>query len=68
MPGMNGAEVATAAQARWPDLPVIFASGYAQTDAIEKVAGPDATVLRKPFRIDGLQTIIVEALNRRLLS
>ena len=66
MPGMDGAEVARAGQARWPDLPVIFASGYAQTDAIEKVAGQDATVLRKPFRIDGLQTVMVEALNRRL--
>jgi PAS domain S-box-containing protein len=68
MPGMNGAEVAMAARARWPDLPVIFASGYAQTDAIEEVAGQDAAVLRKPFRIDGLQIIIVDALNRRLQS
>ncbi|WP_443749913.1 PAS domain S-box protein [Asticcacaulis solisilvae] len=55
MPGMNGAEVALAARALYPDLPILFASGYADTAAIERVLGEDATVLRKPFRIDELQ-------------
>ena len=40
MPGMNGAEVAKAAWARLPKLPIVFASGYADTAAIEEVAGP----------------------------
>lgn len=31
MPGMNGAEVAKAALARVPNLPIMFASGYADT-------------------------------------
>jgi len=34
MPGMNGAEVAAAARESRPDLPVLFASGYADTAAI----------------------------------
>ncbi len=55
MPGMNGAEVAVAARALHPDLPILFASGYADTAAIERVLGEDATILRKPFRIDDLQ-------------
>ena len=40
MPGLNGAEVAKAAWARLPKLPIVFASGYADTAAIEEVAGP----------------------------
>ena len=62
MPGLNGAEVAKAAWARLPRLPIVFASGYADTAAIEEVAGPDTPVLRKPFRIDELKAAVAEAL------
>jgi len=58
MPGMNGAEVAVAARRLHPDLPILFASGYADTAAIERVLGEDATILRKPFRIDDLQAAL----------
>jgi|GEM_PF-180505 len=64
MPGMNGAEVAKAARERQPDLPIVFASGYAETAAIESVAGHNVPVLRKPFRLDDLQAIVAETLNR----
>ncbi|MBV8913229.1 MAG: response regulator, partial [Acetobacteraceae bacterium] len=62
MPGMNGAEVASAVRERWPNLPIVFASGYAETAAIERAAGRDTPVLRKPFRIDQLQTVLAEVL------
>jgi signal transduction histidine kinase len=62
MPGMNGAEFATAARRLKPGLPIIFASGYAETAAIEKAAGPHTVVLRKPFRIDELETVVAAAL------
>jgi CheY-like chemotaxis protein len=65
MPGMNGAEVAAAARKLRPDLPIVFVSGYANTAAIEAVAGPDAAVLRKPFRVDELQTVLADVLGRR---
>jgi CheY-like chemotaxis protein len=65
MPGMNGAEVARAARAMRPGLPIVFASGYAETAAIEQVAGPDTVVLRKPFRIDELQSALGDALRLR---
>ncbi|HEX2554630.1 MAG TPA: PAS domain S-box protein [Microvirga sp.] len=65
MPGMNGAEVAKAARERRPDLPIVFASGYADTAAIEAVAGNDALILRKPFRIDDLQAVLTTALMGR---
>jgi PAS domain S-box-containing protein len=63
MPSMNGAEVARAARERRPDLPILFASGYADTAAIEEAAGKDAIILRKPFRVDDLQAVLVEALS-----
>jgi PAS domain S-box-containing protein len=62
MPGMNGAETARALWAEAPDLPVLFASGYAETDAIEEVGGKEVALLRKPFRIDSLQAAIKDAL------
>ena len=65
MPGMNGADVAQAVRDRRPDLPIIFASGYAETAAIEKAAGAHAVVLRKPFRIDELETVVAAALNEK---
>jgi signal transduction histidine kinase len=64
MPGMNGAEVATAARERHPGLPVLFASGYSDTAAIEAVAGPEAAVLRKPFRFDALRDAVAAALGK----
>ena len=64
MPGMNGAEVARAARVRCPELPVLFVSGYSDTAAIEDAAGPDAPVLRKPFRVGDLQAMVAGALAR----
>jgi CheY-like chemotaxis protein len=47
MPGMNGAEVAREVHARRPGLPVLFVTGYADTEALAS-AGDDG-ILRKPF-------------------
>jgi CheY-like chemotaxis protein len=65
MPGMNGAEFAAAARRLKPGLPIIFVSGYAETAAIEKAAGPNTVVLRKPFRIEELESVIADALRDR---
>jgi CheY-like chemotaxis protein len=64
MPGMNGAEVARALWAQAPDLPILFVSGYAETDAIEEVGGKTVTLLRKPFRLETLQAAVAEALRQ----
>jgi CheY-like chemotaxis protein len=47
MPGMNGAEVAREARARRPDVPILFVTGYADTEAL--TAAGDDGILRKPF-------------------
>jgi len=64
MPGMTGAEVADAARSRRPDLAIVFASGYADTAAIESAVGAEAPMLRKPFRIDELETMLARMLRR----
>jgi CheY-like chemotaxis protein len=47
MPGMNGAELARQSRSKWPALPVLFITGYADTTALGPV-GEDR-VIRKPF-------------------
>jgi signal transduction histidine kinase/CheY-like chemotaxis protein len=47
MPGMNGAELARQSRSKWPALPVLFITGYADTAALGPI-GEDR-VIRKPF-------------------
>jgi CheY-like chemotaxis protein len=58
MPGMSGAELARLARARWPDVPIIFASGYADTQAVEEALGGQALILRKPFDMATLARVL----------
>lgn len=64
MPGMNGAEVALRARERMPDMPIIFASGYAESDAVNSVQGRPSRILQKPFKVDDLQIAIIELLQK----
>jgi CheY-like chemotaxis protein len=61
MPGLNGADVVKKAREKWPDLPIVLASGFAETAAIERAIGRDARLLRKPFRIDELLEAVAKA-------
>jgi len=63
MPGLSGAEVAAHIVATKPDQPILFVSGYNETDAIRKVA-PDANILAKPFRAAMLEDAVRAALAR----
>ncbi len=65
MPEMNGAELADEARRRHPDVPILFASGYADSAAIETAVGPDALLLRKPFRIDELEAAVAAAIGSK---
>jgi CheY-like chemotaxis protein len=60
MPGLNGAEVASRARKSRPDLRIVFATGYAESEALEAVR-MNATVLRKPFGLDELQRAVAAA-------
>ncbi len=63
MPGMNGAEVATLARRERPDLPIVFASGYAETEAVHRALGEGAAILRKPFEMNELAHALREAMD-----
>jgi PAS domain S-box-containing protein len=65
MPGLNGAEVVKLARARGFDMPVIFATGYANTRALDAATGLKATVLAKPFSLDDLRQAIDAGLAAR---
>ena len=46
MPGMTGVELVRAVREKYPDLPALIVSGYAEVDGI----APDLPRLTKPFR------------------
>jgi signal transduction histidine kinase/CheY-like chemotaxis protein len=56
MPGMTGADLARKVRERWPGVPVLIISGYAEVEAI----APDLPRLVKPFR----QADLAQALSR----
>jgi PAS domain S-box-containing protein len=61
MPEMSGAEVARKIRAKLPDQPILFVSGYSETDAVKRTA-PDAPLLAKPFRADALHKAVRAAI------
>jgi CheY-like chemotaxis protein len=65
MPGLNGAEVAREAQAIRPELPIVFATGFAESAALEQVTTGDRPILRKPFRIAELRETLDQVLALR---
>ncbi len=58
MPGMTGVQLAAVILERWPGLPVILGTGYAELPA---EARPDMVRLGKPFSRDMLQRAITGA-------
>jgi PAS domain S-box-containing protein len=63
MPGMNGAELAAATARKWPDLPILFVTGYADLSAISSVS--EDRIVQKPFRGGELQRKIGRLLASR---
>ena len=47
--------------AKRPDQPILFVSGYSETEAVKRTA-PDAPLLAKPFRAEALQKAVRAAL------
>lgn len=61
MPGeLDGFGLAARVRARWPALPILFASGNVQDVAGARALG--APHLRKPYRLDELERKLGEAL------
>jgi CheY-like chemotaxis protein len=65
MPGMGGAELARRLKARWPDLPVMFMSGYSAADLRRQgVDAHEGVTIQKPFKPDTL----LKSVNRVLAT
>jgi signal transduction histidine kinase/CheY-like chemotaxis protein len=65
MPGLNGRQVAEAVRVAWPDVKVLFMSGYAQDIIVHHgVVDPGVDLLEKPFTSEGLLRRVREALDR----
>jgi len=60
MPNMHGAEVARAAREIAPDLPIVFVTGYAESEQLEAALGSEVPVLRKPFTLAELAAAVAE--------
>jgi len=57
MPGLSGAEVANRLLVNRSDQPILFVSGYSETEAVRRVA-PNAPLLAKPFRAEALDKAV----------
>jgi PAS domain S-box-containing protein len=54
LPGLNGRQLADAAQQTRPGLPVLLITGYAGKALEEMALAPGMEVMRKPFALDAL--------------
>jgi len=61
MPEMNGAEVAAAIRRRGIPAPIVFATGFADSDAIRKALEREPFVLRKPYSLADLSHMLETA-------
>jgi CheY-like chemotaxis protein len=61
MPGLSGADVARRLREHSPGLPILFVSGYSETEAVKSTA-PDAPLLAKPFRAEALHKAVRSAM------
>lgn len=58
MPGLGGAELAVAAKELYPDIKVLFMSGYSRSQLNEEGVPPDAPLLEKPFTPDKVVAMV----------
>ena len=61
MPGMSGLELARAALARHPELPVIIVTGYADAESLNGMLD-GAALLKKPYTVGELGSVVETAL------
>jgi CheY-like chemotaxis protein len=58
MPGMNGAQVALEIHRLDALKPIVFVSGYSDTDQLRPAMNTNTALLRKPFTLDGLKATL----------
>lgn len=61
MPGLSGRELAEQLRSQWPDLPIIFMTGYDPEGAGDFLDNHKALVISKPFDLEELETFLAKA-------
>jgi PAS domain S-box-containing protein len=64
MPAMHGADVAREIRKTHPSLPIVFVTGYAESEQMDAAVGGDGSVLRKPFSVGELAAVLEDKLPR----
>jgi len=60
--GVTGVDLARQARRRWPDLPILFMSGFADPSLVPDEFRANTKLLMKPFRVGQLSEAIMFAL------
>ena len=63
-PGQSGLDLQRELAAADRGLPIVFVTGFAESDQLEGACGADVPVLRKPFGIDDLSAMVASQLTR----
>jgi two-component system, cell cycle sensor histidine kinase and response regulator CckA len=61
MPVMNGSEFAAEARKLRPDVPILFITGYADSEELQPWSALGVRILAKPFSYDGLAEAVHQA-------
>lgn len=64
MPGMSGRELADTLRHQWPDMRILFMSGYTDDAVLRSGINQQDDFVGKPFTMDSLRTKVLEALSR----
>ena len=62
MPGMTGTELAARIRRRWPELPIVIATGYAEVPGESDLGLPR---LSKPYRQQELAEMLAQLIGER---
>ena len=65
MPRLSGRALGEIVAARWPELPVLYMSGYPGKEVVDRgLVSPDAPFIAKPFTPEALVRRVREVLDR----
>jgi len=66
MPGMSGRQLSDELAERWPDLPVLFISGYTGVDAVSRgLLQEDRNLMQKPLEPEALARRVREMMDAK---
>jgi CheY-like chemotaxis protein len=65
LPKMSGIELVALARSRYPQMPVVVASGYGRMSALD---GDDVRYLKKPYQLRDLQQVIEQSLQQKAVA